>query len=341
MIFILPVKLYIKIKKNYIMDQYEDLKYFTTIDKVLDKINEYGVAIIPSILDDNECIDMYNGIWSYFEQITQKWEIPMNRDNKESWSQIYNLFPLHSMLIQYFSIGHAQVSWDMRQNEKIIEVFENIYKIKKEDLLVSFDGLSFSVPFEVTKRGYNRNNTWYHTDQSYLDSNFKCIQSFVTALDVNNGDATLAFMEGSNNFHKDFAIKYDIKNKDDWYKLTKEEENFYLEKGCEYKKIKCPKGSLVLWDSRTIHCGAEPLKERLLPNFRAIIYLCYMPRKLCDAKNLKKKQKAFNEQRTTSHWPSKIKLFPKNPRTYGKKLLEIEKIDPPNLNSIGKKLAGF
>ena len=66
-----------------------------------------------------------------------------------------------------------------------------------------------------------------------------------------------------------------------------------------------------------------------------------MPRKLCDSKNLKKKQKAFNEQRTTSHWPCNIKLFPKNPRTYGKGLFEIQNINPPNLNSIGKRLAGF
>ena len=253
------------------MDQYEDLKYFTTSDKVLDKINEYGVAIVPSILDNTECNNMYNGIWSYFEHITQNWIIPMNRDNKKSWSQIYNLFPLHSMLIQYFSIGHAQVSWDMRQNEKIIEVFENIYKTKKEDLLVSFDGLSFSVPFEVTKRGYNRNNTWYHTDQSYQDSNLKCIQSFVTALDVNDGDATLAFMEGSNNFHKDFATEYNINDKDNWYKLTKEQEKFYLEKGCEYKKIKCPKG--ILPSGRPLHAkvGEGGWMGKLSPGLGRVI----------------------------------------------------------------------
>jgi len=61
-------------------------------------------------------------------------------------------------------------------------------------------------------------------------------------------------MESSNNFHEEFAKKFNITNKSDWYKLNKEETQFYLEKDCLYKKIKCPKGSLVFWDSRTIHC---------------------------------------------------------------------------------------
>ena len=45
--------------------------------------------------------------------------------------------------------------------------------------------------------------------------------------------------------------------------------------------------------------------------------------------------------RMTSHWPHNVKLFPKYPRTYGKEIPEIEKLDPPILSEQGKKLAGF
>jgi hypothetical protein len=55
----------------------------------------------------------------------------------------------------------------------------------------------------------------------------------------------------------------------------------------------------------------------------------------------KKKQKAFNELRTTSHYPSKIKLFPKTPRTYRNTLPIIDEIKEPILNDIGKSLVGF
>jgi hypothetical protein len=163
----------------------------------------------------------------------------------------------------------------------------------------------------------------------------------VTGLDVNDGDATLSIMEGSNNYHSEFGDRFNITDTGNWYKLTKEQEQFYIEKGCNIRNIKCPKGSLVFWDSRTIHCGVEASKTRQIPNFRAIIYLCYMPRELCSKANLKKKQKAFDELRTTTHYPCNIKLFSKKPRTYGKIVEEITPVQAPLLNALGKVLAGL
>ena len=123
--------------------------------------------------------------------------------------------------------------------------------------------------------------------------------------------------------------------------MNEKEYQYYLRKGCEEKCIKCPAGSLVFWDSRLCHFGKEPLKERKVENERCIIYLCYLPRKLATQDNLKKKIKAFEELRTTSHWANKPKLFPVNPRTYGAKMPKIEPIQPPVLNNLGKRLAGY
>jgi len=347
---------------------YEDAKYYTTKENLFQTIETYGVAIIPNVITEEECVKMLNGMWEYFEHITKNWEKPISPNNLESWKEIYKLYPLHSMLIQYWNVGHAQVSWELRQNTKIIDIFAHFWKCSPEELLVSFDGLSFNLPPETTNKGWSKTskvdpnevvNTWLHTDQSFMHNEFRCIQSWITALDVNEGDATLAFMEKSNIFHKDFNTHYKVseklngnkksseyiehnkKYKDDWYKLNDEEEQFYLSKNCSYKKIKCPKGSMVFWDSRTIHCGAEAMKSRSKPNIRAIIYLCYMPRTLCSEINIEKKKKAFNELRTSNHWASKPKLFPKNPRTYGGDMPEITNISKPTLNDIGKKLAGF
>ena len=284
---------------------------------------------------------MISGIWDYFEHISQTWEIPINRSNKETWKGIYSIFPLHSMLFQNFSIGQSQICWDMRQNEKIVNIFSQFWNCSNEELLVSFDGLSFNMPPEVTNRGWNRNNTWYHMDQSPTRNDFECIQSWITGLDVEEGDATLAFFEKSNKYHKKFAKKFKLTEKSDWYKLNTEEEQFYLDKGCKKKKITCPKGSLVFWDSRTIHCGVEACKDRNNSKLRAVIYLCYMPKSLATDANLRKKQQAFNNIRSTSHWPHKPKLFAKKPRTYGRELPEITPIEKPTLTELGKKLAGF
>jgi hypothetical protein len=328
-------------KEKICYEMYEYEKYTCDKHSLKETLERYGVAIIPSLLTDVECEEMVSGMWDYFEHISAGWETPLLRTDENTWRKFYDLYPKHSMLIQHFSVGHAAVSWNLRQKEKIVDIFSTFWDTRPEELLVSFDGLSFHLPPEVTKKGWNKNHKWLHTDQSFVNSKFLCVQSWITGLDVNEGDATLAFLEKSHLYHQDLQKEFKITSKDDWYKISEEEEKFYLNKGCEYKKIKCPKGSLVLWDSRTMHSGSEALKSRETPNLRSIVYLCYMPRKLCSKANLEKKKKAFLELRTTNHWASKPKLFPKTPRTYGASVPKINPISPPQLTELGKSLAGF
>ena len=73
----------------------------------------------------------------------------------------------------------------------------------------------------------------------------------MTAFDVNDGDATLAFYEGSHQFHKEFAQHFNITNKGDWFKLENDEQSeFYKNKGCVERYIKCPKGGFVYRKTR-------------------------------------------------------------------------------------------
>jgi hypothetical protein len=124
--------------------------------------------------------------------------------------------------------------------------------------------------------------------------------------------------------------------------LEPEEKQFYLERldeACDIC-VKAPAGSLVLWDSRTVHQGMEPMKDRTKPNIRCVPYICMTPASLATQTQLKKRIKYFEEQRTTNHWPHKIKVFPEFPRTYGNKLLQVDK-DTLEITPIMKKLVGY
>jgi hypothetical protein len=275
------------------------------------------------------------------------------------------------MLIQHWKVGHAQFVWNVRQNRKVASIFAHLWKVPEEELIVSFDGVSFHIPPEVTKRGHYRGNDWFHTDQSLQNSDFQCAQGWVTGLDVREGDATLTFLEGSHNLHEELAATIASPKSEDWYKLSAEEIKWYEEgqaqdstkskpnmesvgnqKGaatssqkwirrpCPRRNITCPKGSVVLWDSRTIHAGKEADKNRAQMNFRCVVYVCYVPHSFISEANRKKKLRYLEEMRMTSHWPDKIKVFPVNPRTYGKELPTICDIDPPQLSEFGRLLAG-
>jgi len=128
--------------------------------------------------------------------------------------------------------------------------------------------------------------------------------------------------------------QYNPECKDDWYKLKEGEKDFYLNKGCTEYAVKAGVGSMVFWDSRTIHQGKEPEKTREQENFRIVVYVCMMPRNMSNDKALEKKKKAFNQLRVTNHWANNPKLFPKVPRTYGGELPEFNQGQKSILNYI-------
>jgi hypothetical protein len=321
-------------------------KYFTDVDNLKATLAKFGVAIIPNVLDKKECEHMKDGMWNYLEKVSEKFTIPISRDKQETWKEMKHLSPLHSMLLKQYGIGQCQMMWDLRENPKVIEPFRKIWNTDK--LISSFDGASFHFPPEVTNQGWSNPKYpfWFHTDQSYTRNKFECIQSWVTANDVNEGDATLAILEGSHKFHKEFAEHFKIKHmkdaKNDWFKLsTKEQIDWYKAKGCFPVLIQCPAGSMVVWESRTIHCGVQAIEGRKTQNTRCVGYISMMPRSLCTKANLKKREKLFLTLRTTSHWAINPKVNPTSPWTYGKPLTEIvSSIAPPTLSKVGLSLVG-
>lgn len=334
-----------KKKKNLKFQMYKKSKYICEKANLKEKLEKYGVAIIENVINDEECENMKSGFWDYLEFLTKNTVGEMDRNNRKTWRNLKYLFPKHGMLIQHFGIGHAEFSWKLRQNPNIYNIFSEFWEVEPEELLVSFDGASIHLPSEETGLGWQK-KTWFHADQSFKRNEFECIQSFISANDINEGDATLRIIEKSHLYHKEFGETYET-GKGDWFQLEDKHLNFYLEKGLKDVCIKCKAGSMVFWDSRTIHFGQGPLKTRKTENTRYVAYLCYTPRSFSGNEkqiktNLKKKQKAFEEQRTTSHWPHKQKLFGKTPRVYpGQELLKFNEPEKFEISEIGMKFSGF
>ena len=341
---------------------YEYEKYKTSSSNLWVTLEKYGVAIMPSVLSEDECDEMVDGMWSTLGTLTEKFVAgdgggQIQRDDETTWCSLYELIPQHSMLIQHWGIGHAQYLWNLRQNPKILKIWADFWEVEPNELLVSFDAVSYHLPPETTGRGWfvprvDRPYGWMHTDQSHSPGRegFECVQSWVTGLDVNDGDATITILEGSHLYHAEFAREFGKTDKGDWGPLKSEEEyNFYIKGSptrppCPRRCIKCPKGSIVFWDSRTIHAGQEPLKTRAEPNIRCVAYLCYSPRYLATNAALKKKLKHFEERRTTNHWPHRPHVFPIKPggRWVPKDSLpNVVALPKPNISSIGYWLAGW
>jgi ectoine hydroxylase-related dioxygenase (phytanoyl-CoA dioxygenase family) len=311
--------------------KYEYDKYYcndySDITKYLEK---YGVCIVD-LLNEKEIQIMRDGMWNNLEFLSKFLDIPIDRNNKDTYKSIYKLHRLHTMLIQQYGIGHSDISWFLRI--KAMEVYKVIYNT--DELLSSFDGCSYNIQCTLKKPNKNQINFDLHCDQSFMRNELETIQSWITAYDVEEGYGSLIFLENSNKYHRDVNIQ----NKTNWHILRDEEINFFKNKGCELKVIKCPKGSMVLWDSRTIHAPLPPQILQLYP--RCVHYVCLYPKKYCRKAILRKRIKAFEENRTTGHNPINPKLFPDYPRKFNKVLPNIKKFENLVINDQIKKLVGY
>lgn len=288
-------------------------------------MDEFGVAIVPALLSEEECESALSHTHGFFVNLMKDMPVPFNPADSKTYRTLADVSKLHSMLFQGYGVGQNQGSWEIRQNPKVFEVFSSLWH--DDDLLTSMDGLSYQVPPErmpakggpdATNRAGYFQHTWFHCDQSFERNERECVQGQVNLIEVTPGDATLMVLEGSHRLHGAFRERFGAASSEDWQLLESRGNekvrgslSFFTDKHhCPMRRITCPRGSLILWDSRTIHCGSEPLRLRPNAHWRVTIYVCMTPAYLCTQSNMDKRIEAFEELATTSHWPHRVKIFP-------------------------------
>jgi hypothetical protein len=304
-------------------------------------LNQYGVAILPAVLMENEQEILGDGIKNHFLNICPE----LNLKDPKTWKlQLQGLFLSRGMLCQHFNSGHIKEIWDLRANPKIMKAYETLYS--GEDLIVSYDGCAFSLPPEYTGIGWHRKK-WLHVDQTWTRDRHDgkpTFQSWVTALEVGEGDGTLQVLLGSHKYHAQLGnrlLQAGISpSRQDWYKISESDTEWLtLQRGCILHEIKCPAGSHVIWSSKTVHAGRGPVKGRPHPKLRIAAYICYTPKAWITEKGIKLKQKYLRDKRNTTHWPHHPKVVGKKPNTYGKFLHPCPAFVPYKLSDVQLSLA--
>lgn len=294
---------------------------------VLRILKEKGVAIYRGVLNAEECEAMNDGMWDTAEHLTSGLVEPLERNKPETYKGIFDLGIKHGGLIQEFGWGHAQYVWDVRQNPKTAMVYREIYG-EETPLLVSMDAVNVSLGLMMPKkkqRGMFRGNNWLHIDQRISNSNFVCVQSWVTANKVGVEDATLRCYLNSHKLHQQFGKAFpDIPKKErnvDWFKFKKEHLEWYLANGVEELCLTCEAGDQIFWDSRVVHSGTEFVIDEDCPlrTHRNVVYVCFQPR---EKNTIMKRARILNPDdswrlRMASHWSNNMKLFGKYPQYYG------------------------
>ncbi len=300
------------------------------IASYLKDLEELGYCVIPQVLSTSEAELLYERIWHEF--IEKAWP-NCSLDDRSNWKEA---FPMHNKMgIFAGPAGQTQVMWDLRQDPRIVAVFAQVWNTN--NLIVSMDGLSFMCPPEIRK-GYFE--PWPHVDQSILrrqdniahnnnppigfvsESLLKTqpytIQGQFLFEDSFDGDGGFYCIPKSHLRFPEFAPQLETIGSMETPRSERTEarhkflQEFFGngadESGNPYcmKHITASRGSLILWDSRTVHWNQHPSKNRPYsdnPKVRMVGYLCYVPKaRLMDEGRILRKE-AFERGVATGHNP--------------------------------------
>lgn len=292
------------------------------IASYLRDLEEQGYCVIPQVLSTSEAELLYQRVWHEF--IEKAWP-KCRMDDRSNWKEE---FPIHDKYgIFKGPAGQTQVMWDLRQDPRIVDVFAQIWNTN--DLVVSMDGLSLMCPPEIRKGGFD---PWPHVDQSINDngehknnppfgfvseSSLKTnpynIQGQFLFEDSFDGDGGFYCIPKSHLRFDEFAPKLkEEANIESWAYNNKFLMDFFngakdeLGNAYSMKHVTAPRGSLILWDSRTVHWNQYPSENRPhseSPRVRMVGYLLYLPKaRLTDEARMLRKE-AFEKGISTGAIP--------------------------------------
>ena len=327
---------------------YTGEEFYTTVDGVKATLDKYGIAIIPSVLSEEECRQMDEGMWATAEHLTSSMDTPLSRADPTTYPALLRLKPRDGAgLFHGFGWRHAQYVWDVRSKEKIVTTFAKIFGT--EDLIVSIDGAYCGLT-PLWADGMYRGRHNLHCEQRYSRNDFELVQSWVTANPVKVGDGTLRILQGSHRFHGEFRKAFSTGRhlNTNWHVLTAEQVRWYEARGCADLCLLAPAGSHVLWDSRTVHCGQLALPRDTLPpslrqeprSPRNVVYVSMVPASWADEQCMKVRRLMFdgdsaNTPIMSGHRPHQMKLFVTDPEVD----FQVPRMPIPQLNDVAKKLA--
>lgn len=278
-------------------------------------LEENGYCIIPEVLSSKETEILYQRVWH--EYIEKAWPNCQLND-RSNWEKT---FPIHNPWgIFCGPAGQTQVMWDLRQDPRILAIFAKIWNTN--DLIVSMDGFSIMCPSEIRESHFEPTP---HVDQTILrrldgvshnnlppndfisESSLKThpytIQGQFLFEDSFEGDGGFYCIPKSHLLFDQFAPKLESLEGEELIQF----KNEYFA-NLPKQQITAPRGSLILWDSRTVHWNQHPDKNRSSPKVRMVGFLCYVPKSRLTEEGKLLRIEAFEKGVSTGHNPSRPEL---------------------------------
>ncbi len=305
----------------------DDPDLYAKVLKARDDLLTNGYAVVPSLISQERVDEYKSMMWDTLESMSGQYDdfqFKREYDNYSTYKADH--IPMHKHgILECYKINHCQAAREARKDERILKFFVALYG--NTQLVCSLDRITFKFP----GRPYRSQGDWPHIDQNPRKLGRRCIQAYLNITGTTNEkEPGIRFYDKSHEAFEKFGKPHRGKFDGDWFKLDDEmKHTIPREYNLKLVKPLNPPGSLVLWDSRTIH---SPDDGTDFKNGRCVFYMSYLPYQsdTFDAKQELMKSTAFTSMRATPHVPFPQTMFPKSGRTYGNDVRYTE-IDPIHL----------
>ncbi|KAK7705479.1 hypothetical protein SLS57_010013 [Botryosphaeria dothidea] len=246
---------------------------------------------------------------------------PLDLADRSTWTTP-NL-PVQSKINTFnaYGVPHEAFMWDARLEPGVVGAFELLWGTP--ELLVSFDALNVTLPNRADRPP---KGAWPHVDQSPFRRGLCCVQGVINLSPSGPDDGGLVVFPRSHELLSEFFDTQTDRaawERRDVFLFSEAQIRWFEERGARPHKVCAEPGDLLVWDSRTVHWGAEPSARS--DRIRTVIYASYAPAAWASEEQLAEKAKIFKAWAGTTHWPHDNIVF-----RDGKARLEDGSEDPRN-----------
>jgi hypothetical protein len=259
-------------------------------EKERKQLNTNGYIFIENVLSKGECDNYIDEIWGFLQNGCKS----INRNEPKTLCT--RNWPKNNNGHINIDVGHTQFIWDIRTNNNIIDIFNEIYD--DNELKTSFEGITIVKPPEYVKRR-KQPKEFFYLCHPLNKNDINCYRGLLVLEDCDINDCTFNVLVGSHNVYDDYTTEHSINKYKNFIRI--DDSTWFINNLCEKKTHKIKRGTLILYDSKLAYYIKSPQRYRTNKNrFFYSVNLSYRPtRDFTDPQLLKRKNHFENGTMTT------------------------------------------
>lgn len=296
-------------------------------DELKTKLAEHGVCVVTGILSQQECsdferywqADLLNALHSTKGEESSQAGKRLQEEGITTWPQEWSTGLGKKGTASQRGLPHGSFAWRARLHAAVRGTFAKIYDKSRDELAVGLDCVFWS---STDSSAAESNAEWLHCDQNHRTGmTWPCVQgvlyvwpsegeraSTTVVWPGSHRDAYQKIMDDAN------ALKRGESVAGQTVRLSRLSDPHFRDTITSQavagsRRVPCPAGSLLLWDSRTIHQGWAGGPRLAQP-------VCWEPRERRerDADALRRKMLMCATGLPSSHSSSEARIHGMAPR---------------------------